>query len=292
MNELPRFGSPPRRLSIGASAQLLFGSAVAQIGWFLLALGSVFAWIFVPASDFSSMWRFRGPLVAADGKVTHCEKTSYTTGASRRRRGPPVYANYYTFEKGSGVSYATGTCADAGTMLTVEYVADNPAISRIVGMREKPLGGFVVVIGLIFPLIGGIIAGTAMRNGLQHAQVLCDGKPAAGKLIAKRATSTRINKRLVYEMEFQFVGEDSRFHNAKVRTHEPEKLEDEQRESMLYDPRHPSKAVVIDALPGRFATTGEGHVVSASIPRLTVAILLPLATIAINVIAAKIFLAG
>jgi hypothetical protein len=291
MNELPRFGSPPRRLSLGASVLLLFGSPVAQMGWFFLAFGSVFAWIFVPASDVSSLWRFRGQLAAVDGKVTHCEKSSYSTGGSRRRRGTPVYANYYTFEKGSGVSYATGNCVDAGTAVTVEYVADNPAISRIVGMREKPLGGVAVLIVLVFLLVGAVMAGGAMRNGLLQGEVLCDGKVSAGKLIAKRATGTRINKRVVYEMEFEFVGEDSRFHRAKVRTHEPEKLEDEQRESMLYDPRHPSKAVLLDALPGRFATNDTGDVVSAAAGRLIIALLLPVVTIAIQIIAAKIVLA-
>jgi len=64
-----------------------------------------------------------------------------------------------------------------------------------------------------------------------------------------------------------------------VRSNEPERLEDEERENILYDPNDPDCAVPIDGLPGPFDLESAGRVVAMS-PR--VLLVLPAATLLVN----------
>ena len=232
----------------------------------------------------SSIWRFRGELAQAQGTVTRCEDTHDSSGRSGSRRGTPVFANYYRFERGEGVSYASGNCVDAGAPVTIEYVVADPSVSRIVGMRATTLPAFAATI-IVFPLVGLLIAVGGFRDGMQKAGVMRDGKLTKGKLSSKRATTTRINNRTVFEMTFEFIDDNGRFHRAKVRTNHPEFLEDDPKENMLYEPRFPSKAVLLDALPGRLTTNESGDVLVANPFAPAAVMILPALVLVVNAIA-------
>jgi Cu/Ag efflux pump CusA len=58
---------PVRRVPGDVRVNLLFGGALAQLGWFLVGLGMTFVWVFVPAADVPSLIALRGPLVQTSG---------------------------------------------------------------------------------------------------------------------------------------------------------------------------------------------------------------------------------
>jgi hypothetical protein len=50
---------------------------------------------------------------------------------------------------------------------------------------------------------------------------------------------------------FEYVGSDGLTHERVTRTHQPEKLEDDSQEHLLYDPNQPGQAVLFDNIPGK-----------------------------------------
>jgi hypothetical protein len=63
----------------------------------------------------------------------------------------------------------------------------------------------------------------------------------------------------VYKLTFEFTDRDGRRHEATARTSVPERLEDDRREPLLYDPTRPSRAYLLDQVPSRprFGPTGQ-----------------------------------
>src|SRR5947209_438762 len=84
---------------------------------------------------------------------------------------------------------------------------------------------------------GYAIAG--MRRGVRRIRLLRDGVPAAGLVTAKVATGTQILGRMVYKITLDFTARDGSTHTATVKTNEPERLEDEEQECILYLPSDP-----------------------------------------------------
>jgi len=130
----------------------------------------------------------------------------------------PVYRTRYHYADTDGrrlvgTSYATGLHLDAGTRVTVEYTGRNAAVSRITGMRTTPVGLGIAFV-LLFPLAGGLVALVGTYKGIRA--------PAEGGT-------------------YEVVG----------HTHRPENLEDEPQERVVYDPRNPVDAALLDELPCR-----------------------------------------
>ncbi|HJZ98034.1 MAG TPA: hypothetical protein VKE70_16100, partial [Candidatus Solibacter sp.] len=51
-------GEPPRKIPLTLAVQMYLGGVGTQIGWLLLAFGSIFFWAFAWHADLSG-WRFR-----------------------------------------------------------------------------------------------------------------------------------------------------------------------------------------------------------------------------------------
>ena len=117
-------------------------------------------------------------------------------------------------------------------------------------MRRRPFSPFAVIITL-FPAIAGFFLYRSIRKGRRRRHLLEHGVVAMAKLIDKRATNVRVNRQTVWELTFEFTGRDGRKHEAKARTHETLRLEDERQEPLLYDPAEPSTAYMLDELPSR-----------------------------------------
>jgi hypothetical protein len=247
-----RFASPPRRVPMTLIVTNLF-NALSQIGWALLGFGGIFFWVFAMNADFSFV-TFRGEMNRIAGEVLQIEKTNASEGGSKNSPGTPVYRTHYAYsvagQRLTGTSYSTGHHPEVGQQVDVEYIKGKPAESRIQGMRRKLFGagaGFVV----IFPLVGLGLAWGGLRLGLKRNHLLRDGLVAMGTLVDKRATATQVNKQTVYELTFEFTARDGQRHRAKVRSHQPQRLEDEAQEPLLYDPANPGKAYLLDEAPSR-----------------------------------------
>lgn len=247
-------GPAPRRVPLSLQVVNFF-NGLSQAGWLVFGFGMVFFWVFTLNADFSFA-TFRGSIATADGKVTSVENT----GASENEVA--VKENHYEFSVAGrtyrGASYSTGDEVAPGEEVTVEYDENDPARSRIEGMRRALFGPAVALVN-IFPLIGLILLIPAMRTGLKRNRLLREGLLAQGKLIGKQPTNVTINRRRVFELKFEFNARDGRRYVVSARTNDTERLQDEATEPLLYDPNDPSRAYVLDEAPARpeFESNGD-----------------------------------
>jgi hypothetical protein len=251
-----QFTQPPRHVPLSLTAVTMFGG-FAQIGWFVFGFGMIFFWAFAGNADLSFI-TFRGAVEQTTGKVTRVEET----GASENES--VVVANHYEYsvagQRLTGTSYSTGSRAAAGEEVTVEYKPGSPERSRIAGMRRGHFGPFVFFV-TIFPLIGFVIVYFCAKGGFKRSRLLSNGVFTTGRLIDKEPTNVTVNDRRVYELTFEFTARDGRRCEAKARTSDPSRLEDEHDEPLLYDPNNPSEAYLLDEVPGRPEINGVGELV-------------------------------
>lgn len=246
-DHLPNIAPPPRRVPMTLVLRALFGGFLSQFGWLFFAFGMLFVWVFDPGGAILEAIRFSGNVIQVEGEVTASDDTNMSVG------DVPVYRTEYAYglpdgSRLTGRSYETGAWRDAGARVSIEYVERNPSISRIAGMRTTEAGLGVVFI-FIFPLVGGALGLVAFFSGRRVVRLMQIGRLAAGTFESIEATSTRVNERPVMKLTFTFEDEYGETHRAIARTHQPGRLEDEPRELVLYDPREPSAASVLDELP-------------------------------------------
>jgi hypothetical protein len=233
--------------------RLLFGGFLNQFGWIFFGFGMIFVWIFGFNTDPTAWLDFRGDLEEVQGVISRCEDTGASEGGGEHSEGTPIYAHHYEFEtagqKCEGVSYSVGGRSEAGTNVTIEFPPGRPARSRIKGMRTAMFPIFVLFV-VLFPLIGLCFMLAGFRKGRKAVRLLANGEQALGVLKSKESTSTRINDRPVYKLTFEFTDQTGQTHEAMAKTHEPERLQDDADEPLLYDPLRPSCATMLDHLPG------------------------------------------
>ncbi|HEX6159301.1 MAG TPA: DUF3592 domain-containing protein, partial [Thermoanaerobaculia bacterium] len=223
-----------------------------------------------------------GDLTLARGEVTQVEQT----GASENEQ--PVYANYYAFslagQRHTGVSYATGQSATVGEQVEIEYDESDPSFSRIAGMRRGMFGPAVLFV-LIFPAVGLLFVFFSTRSGLRRARLLREGQFALGKLVSSEETNVQINKRPVFELTFEFISREGQRREAKARTTTPHTLEDEAQEPLLYDPKQPAIAYVLDELPSRPHVDSVGEL-KGSFGAVIPLLIIPVLAIGLNLLIA------
>lgn len=275
---LPYLAPPPRRVPPGLRARLLLGGS-GIFAWIWLAATVPMTAPFLKNVDAASWIVFRGELATRPGTVVQCQPTWASEGGGKGRRGTPVYANRYRFSfRGTeyqGASYATGECLSPGSPVAVELVPDHPELSRVTGMR-RALFGPAALLALLFPLAGmGMALGSALQ-GLRRIRLLHGGRLTLGTLVSKEPTRTRVNGRTVMRLRFSMVTDRGGPQEIVVRTSRPERLEDDARERILYDPERPERAVPWDELPGRLALDGTGNLVAPGATGTLAVLLLPL----------------
>ncbi len=238
---------PPRRVPLALSIRVVLGG-YGQVGWALLGFGLIFVWAFSVDGALASAFRFAGALELVEGTTTSWRELNLSINEET------VYETSYSFvvdgRTYSGASYETGYYVPPGQMLPVEYRASNPATSRLQGMRASP-AGLAVAFVLIIPLIGLVVLRAGLRNGLRARRLLAEGALAHGTLATTEATGAQVGGQPVHRLTFEFAAANGDRYPVTTTTHAAEKLLDEPREAIVYDPRHPADATTIDDLPGR-----------------------------------------
>lgn len=278
MHDSPmRFAAPPRRVPFSLQAVNLF-NGFAQAGWLFFGFGMIFFWIFGLNADLSFA-TFRGEGTTT-GRVTRIE----STGASENDQ--PVRVSHYQYSVAGqtfdGRSWSTVAPPNEGAEVTVEFDPSNPMRSRIAGMRRAMFGPGALVV-TIFPLVGFVFVYFATRSGLKRNHLLREGVFTTGTLIRKEPTNMLVNKRRVWELTFQFTDRSGRRCEATARTTDPQRLEDESAEPLLYDPDDPSRAYVLDEVPARPRFEHNGEMVGRGMAAVFF-LIIPLLAIGLNVL--------
>lgn len=243
-----RLSPPPRGLPLTLTIRTVLGGFTSQFGWAFVAFGMIFVWAFDPGAGLTELVRFSGGLATSEGTSVGWRELNLRVNETT------VYETSYVFEVAgeaiSGVSYQTGGYVAEGQPVVVEYRSSDPSVSRITGMRASA-GGLMVALVYIFPLIGAVMALFGVRKGLRARNLMRTGRLALGVLKSKEATNTKINDQPVYRLTFEFEAEGGGTYRAEAKTHLPQKLQDEARERLVYDPRYPGEATLLDELPCR-----------------------------------------
>jgi hypothetical protein len=277
--------APPRRVPFTLSlAQVLAGWT--QLGCVILLFGSMLVWIITMQSDVTSGVRFRGGAETAQGRVTAVEKTSYSEGGNKKRKGTPIYAVRYRFAapggvERDGVSYTVGEKHNPEERVTIEHLAGDPAFSRIRGARRAPYSAAGAVL-VVIPVAGVLLALYGIHRGRRAARLLAEGESARARLVSKTATGVQINKKPQYKLVFEFKASDSMTHQHVVKTADPARLEDQPEETVLYDPRSPDRAIAFDALPSPPKIDEGGWFAAPSAAGTLGRLLLPALVVAVN----------
>lgn len=244
---LPRLSPAPRSLSPTLSARVVFGGFIGQFGWIFVAFGMLFVWVFDAGAGLTEWIRFHGDVATVEGRTTQWRETSLSIG------DVPVYETSYSFRLSDGrsvdgASYATGSWVANNQAVVVEYIDRDPSVSRIQGMRASS-GGLGVIFIFIFPLVGLALGIAGMRTGLKARRLMSVGHLTRGTLLTSEATNTTINNRPVMRLTFEFEASRGGTFQAVAKSHQPERLQDEDRELLVYDPQNPQDAALLDELP-------------------------------------------
>lgn len=247
-----------------------------------MVFGMVFVWVFDAGGAVREMIRFAGHVESASGVTVDWRQTSVSVNDS------PVYETSYSFRSAdgydvTGASYRTGSHLEPGQSVVVEYKPSNPSISRIQGMRTS-VGGLGVSFVFLFPIVGLALAMAGVRGGIRARYLLSEGRLAMAKLISKEPTNTRINNQTVYKYTFQFEVPDGGTYQVVGKTHR-HTLDDEELERVVYDPRDPNEAKLLDELPCRptIDSRGDFDTGAGQIFLAAANLMLPTATLAVYV---------
>jgi len=277
--------APPRSVPWPLRGQVFFGGFFSQFGWLWFGFTMIFVWVFGSMTSLSGLYFTLGSPDTVSGVVSAIEDTNAS------ENDIPVYANYYTFRverleaEYQGVSYTTGQRFSVGETVTVEYLNSNPDISRIQDTRGGIFSPWVLCFIGIFPLIGLIFIIISLVSGFKANYLLSHGKVGLGVLRSKQPTNTRINGRTVYKLTFEFTDDFGNSYKATANNHITDLLEDESKEQLLYDPKNPSYAVMLDNLPGSPDIDDMGNIQVANLGRSIRSLILPVIIIFGNGIA-------
>ncbi len=256
---------PPRAAGVSARLVALFGGGTQFLGWMFASLGTICVLVFSMNADWA-YWRFAlAKTERATALVDRVEMTAFSTArdpgldgpgsAHTHRRGERrVYAVHYTYSTADGsehrgVSYGENPRWAPNTEAPVRYLAGEPGVSRLSGLRGAPVVWWLGAIPPLFAAVGAYFLIPALRGGWWASSLLRHGAVAQGTLVEKHKTNVTNNNRRVWRFTYEFADETGARHRVSARTNRTRQMKDEPTETILYRPSNPSQAVVLDALP-------------------------------------------
>jgi len=130
----------------------------ARLGWVLLFIGAITWQMFGRHADWQSLLFFQKQLNQANGIVLDVSGTGFTIGD--KTNGAPIVSVRFKFADPAGLqfrgrSWTESPAPKRGEQVTVEFVASQPGINRIVGFRSGALSLWAGAV-LLFPIYGVI----------------------------------------------------------------------------------------------------------------------------------------
>ena len=272
---------PPRRIHLFTKATILTGGFFQQFGWIFFTMGSLFSWIFIPASTVKFWFEFGKKWQETPGKIVASEQTNSSVN------DVTVYSYLHSFElngeRYTGKSFTAGQQFQDGEEATIRYDANNPGDSYVAGTDRAVFPAFVLFV-LIFPIVGLAFIIYSLLSNWKAVKLLEIGEFTRGKMTSKEDTNTvvTINDKSyrVFKYHFEFDA-GGKAYDATCKTHQGWLVEDEEREIILYDRFNPDYNFVFDAVANVPAISEEGMLEAAS-PGKMLYLLLPLLGIGLN----------
>ncbi len=110
----------------------------------------------------------------------------------------------------------------------------------------------------VFLGIGLVMMSFQAFYALRQLHLLRNGVGGQTKLVDKSPTNVTINDEPQFALTFRFQPDGLGEQEFVYRTHEVERVTDDEEEAILYLPYTPSKAVLLDSLPAGARVTPAG----------------------------------
>lgn len=257
-----------RNIPLCTRIRVTYNRTLTRAGIFVTSLFMLVSWLIAGNADHSFIY-FTGDIQTTNGKVLEVIETNFSINESS------VWANVFQYSDLSGVVYVrdgftTGRQLAPQQSIQVEYPINAPQYGRIPGIRSAEFGSWAVALWFL-PCIGIIMVFFGIRRGLRDYRLLYTGTLTHAQLTHKESTNTRINDQPVYKLTFDFTDCYSATHHITLRTHLVGNFEDDDLELIVYDPRNPSAARLLDQLPEKIRCDEHGELAfpTSSFPFMT-----------------------
>ena len=234
---------------------LLYGNFAAVFGLVSLVAGTIFLILAYYLTDFASLMYFKDGDPTTTGVLLE-KSQSGAKATGRKARGYYLYRYRYTYVVDEvsyhGLSYAKENNLESGAAVSVAYVPDKPALSRVAGMTSAPFIGAGIAVGIVAAAIA-MLGMVSMCFGIHQARrcsrLVRNGRLATGIVTGKTAASTKTDGRQDYVIHVQFAHHDGRTHTASVTTNEIAMLGEGRDAKIVYEAPNPANALLVDSLP-------------------------------------------
>jgi hypothetical protein len=252
----------PRRVWL----RIVFGGGRMTFGALFAILGGLFVVVSVAFFDPDGLFDLH-----ADGRVLHVVRSSAT------HEDRPLHETVYEFMDHRrtirrGTSYTVDEIV-RGSQVIIEFAADDPAISRVLGGHRSWFIPSPAVAGggLLFLTLGLAIAGSGIGRRRRAVQLLRRGRTGTARLIERRNTRFVVQGRPVQDVVFEYADQLERRYQFTQRMLDTSAVDDDVDEPILFDPDRPGSACTLDDLPGKPSITAAGQI--AADPSLAYAVL-------------------
>lgn len=237
-----------RNLPFFSIIQIFFSGVITTIGIAFLLLGSLFTFIIGISVNFDDIKFTGNNPITVEVEIISAKPTGSEVN------GEAVFLYKYSYKTLQGneyidKSYNNGLADFQNNLVQVEYLENNPSLSRIVGMSKSSLPSWIFLFIVIFPTVGAILTYIGVKNNLEYINLVKYGKIAFGTYSHEEATGETVNDKTVMKFFFNFTDEFGKKHLASGKTHKYHRLTDEDKERLVYNPEYPSENIMIDALP-------------------------------------------
>lgn len=235
-----------RKLPAAVLLSVFAGNVIFIIGLVFTLLGLIFFFVFGAAVSFKDFSLSEDdPMVEAE--VLEIKETNYYENDEQ------VYEYVYRYTAPNGktytnTNYSTEYLDYPEGKIKVRCSMKKPDVSRIPGMSNGQFGLWVLFLVGTFPLVGLLILFFSFRRALKRRDILKYGELTRGVFQKREATNTTINEQRVYKMFFRFTAHDGKEYTTFDKTHLTHKLTDEPEEYLVYNPKNPEEAVLLDTL--------------------------------------------
>lgn len=214
--------------------------------WFVVGLSFVIGGL--------SLWqtdrRFLYDALSAEGQVL----TRDIRSASSQERSSTEYRVTYRFRTPSGASYEGASKVDLELWerleeqgpVTVRYLPDDPAASRLADAPQTWDSLIMAGLGSLFAIAGGVILFVAMARRWTAARLRREGLVAEGTVLAIAPTNFRVNGVAQWRIHYRYQDRTGRMHDARsglISPAEAERMSKGERGEVRYDASRPAKSL-------------------------------------------------
>ncbi len=230
----------------------LFGRTSFIIGFLFTVIGLSFIVYFSTQLNWNILFAGKKDLVATSGFITSLNETQYNVNES------PLYEYRYRYYDQSQIPYSGffleyANLYEPGQEITIEYLRNSPEVSRFAGKDRQNYEQIMFLAGVGGIIIGLLFLYPSSRRTRRERKIIMLGRPAEGKLVYAEPTNTRINEQPVYKLTYEYHTGRETAQKFSIKSHLIRNISEEQTEILIYDPNNPSRAVVVETLPGPVA---------------------------------------